>query len=124
MTRTWPVLVAALACTLACGGGETPAGNAAPKADAPKADTKGAPTVAAGDFGVPECDEYVKKYVACIDSKVPDAARPGLKTALDQMKTTWQKAAATPEGRAALATGCTQALAASKAAMAAYSCQW
>jgi len=27
--------------------------------------------VADGDFGVKECDDYICKYLACVDSKVP-----------------------------------------------------
>ncbi len=81
-------------------------------------------SVAAGDFGVPECDSYMKKYMACIDSKVPESVRGTLTQAFDQQKTAWKQAAATPQGRAALATGCSQAEAAAKQSMAAYGCQW
>ncbi|HXY39035.1 MAG TPA: hypothetical protein VEQ10_05165 [Vicinamibacteria bacterium] len=80
--------------------------------------------VAAGDFGVPECDSYMRKYLACIDSKVPEMARAPLKQALDQQKAAWKQAAATPQGKAALASGCSQAEAASKQSMSAYGCQW
>ncbi len=97
----------------------------------PKADTNAAPaggggglTVAAGDFGVPECDAFMKKYLACIDSKVPEAVRGPLKQAFDQQKAAWKQAAATPQGKAALASGCTQAEASAKQSTAAYGCQW
>jgi hypothetical protein len=80
--------------------------------------------VAAGDFGVPECDEYMKKYLACIESKVPEAGRAMLKTSLDQQKAAWKQAASTPEGKAGLAMGCKAATDAAKAAVAAYGCTW
>jgi hypothetical protein len=80
--------------------------------------------VAAGDFGVPECDEYMKKYLACIESKVPEAGRAMLKASLDQQKAAWKQGASTPEGRAALATGCKAAADQTKAAVAAYGCTW
>ncbi len=56
--------------TVACSGG--------PKAGAAGSGTTaggGTLSVAAGDFGVPECDSYMKKYIACIDAKVPEAMR-------------------------------------------------
>jgi hypothetical protein len=107
-------LACVVATFVACGGGG--------KATEQKAGSQSA--VAAGDFGVPECDQYMKKYIACVDSKVPDAARGMLKQQLDQTRDAWKKAAGTPEGRAGLATGCKQAEAAAKQAMAAYGCQW
>jgi hypothetical protein len=55
-----------------CGGGAPAAKPANPPATT--AASSGAAAVAAGDFGVPECDNYMKKYVACIDSKVPRRA--------------------------------------------------
>jgi hypothetical protein len=66
----------------------------------------------------------VRKYLACIDSKVPDAARTMVRQGLDQSRAQWKQAAATPEGRAGLANACAQAEAASKTAMAAYGCEW
>jgi hypothetical protein len=78
----------------------------------------------ASEFGVPECDDYLTKYLACIDSKVPEAARATVRQSLDQTKAQWQQAAATPEGKAGLATGCKAASDAAKTAMAAYGCTW
>jgi hypothetical protein len=80
--------------------------------------------VKAGQFGVPECDSYMQKYLACIDSKVPEAARAQLRQTLEQSKAAWEQAASTAEGRAALASACTQAEAAAKQGMQAYGCAW
>jgi hypothetical protein len=80
--------------------------------------------VAEGDFGVPECDQFMKKYLECIDGKVPEMARVPLKQALDQQKAAWKQAASTPQGKAALATGCLKAEATAKQSTAAYGCQW
>lgn len=114
------VILASVAAASGCGGGSktTPA---------PPPSTGGAAStssVAAGDFGVPECDQYMKKYMACIDGKVPDMVKPTLKTAFEQQKDAWKKAASTPEGKAGLANACTQMEAQSKAAMQAYGCSW
>jgi hypothetical protein len=96
---------------------------ASPQAAAP-ANTSAAATTAGAEFGVPECDDYFKKYLACIDSKVPEAARAQVRQGLDQTKAAWKQAAATPEAKAALATGCKQATETAKTAMAAYGCTW
>ena len=123
------LVTAAVALTLgACsGGGE----KAKPAASAPPAATTAAPaapaaTAAAADaeFGVPECDDYFKKYLACIDSKVPDSARATIRQSLDQTKAAWKQAAATPEAKAALDQGCKQSTETAKTAMAAYGCTW
>jgi hypothetical protein len=108
---------------VACGGG----GSAPPPANPPTtaaASTSAAASVAAGDFGVPECDEYMKKYLACIESKVPEAGRAMMKTALDQQKAAWKQAAATPEGKSGLATACKAMSEQTKATVAAYGCTW
>jgi len=115
---------AGVAMTMACGGGEkTPP--PATTATTPAAAAGGTSVaVAAGDFGVPECDSYMQKYVSCIESKVPEAGRAMLKQGLDQTKAAWKQAAATPAGKAGLAQACTQAAAAAKQAMGAYGCAW
>lgn len=117
----------AAALAMACGGAPKAPESTGSKPEAPAAaPAKAAEStaVAAGDFGVPECDEYFRKYMACIDGKVPEAARAMVKQSLDQTREQWKRAAATPQGKAALATGCTQATAAAKQAMAAYGCTW
>ncbi len=108
---------AGMAMTVACGGGE--------KAATPATTAAGvAATIADGDFGVPECDSYMKQYVACIDGKVPESGRAMLKQGLDQTKAAWKQAASTPQGKAGLAQACVQAETAAKQAMGAYGCTW
>jgi len=88
------------------------------------ASTSSAPASGAAEFGVAECDDYIKKYTACIESKVPEAQRAMVKQSLDQTKSAWKQAASTADGKAALATGCKQATEAAKTAMQAYGCTW
>ncbi len=116
------VVFAALSLLVACGGGgDKPAASAAPQATAPAAAPSS--TMAASDsIGVPECDNYVKKYMECVGSKVPEAARAQYKTAFDAALAAWKQAASTPEGRAGLAAACSQAQAAAAQAMTAYGC--
>jgi hypothetical protein len=88
---------------------------------APAAPTGG---VTAGKVGVPECDDYISKYEKCVSGKVPEMARAALKSAFDQTVDEWKKAAATPEGKSGLATGCKMAMDAAKQSMGAYGCEW
>jgi hypothetical protein len=108
------ITVAAALCltvtSLACGG--------APKTAEPPAST----AVAAGEFGVPECDTYMAKYKACLESKVPADARPMMKQGFDQTAAAWRQVAATPQGKSGLAAACVQAQTMAKQTMAPYGC--
>jgi hypothetical protein len=112
-----PALIIAM---LAIGCGSPPA--ATPVASAPT--TSPTTNQASGEFGVAECDQYMKKYMACIDGHVPEAARAMVRQSLDQSREQWRRAAATPEGKQGLAAACQQAEATSRTAMQAYGCQW
>ena len=110
MALLFSLCLAIGALMLACGGGDS-------------ANTGG--TTASGDkIGVAECDEFIQKYEACINSKVPESARSMVKANLDSMRTAWKKAAETPQGKAGLATGCKQALEQAKTSMGSYGCTW
>src|SRR5262245_19994289 len=89
---------AALLGLAACGGGSAPASSATPASTAK-------PGALAG-FGVPECDDYLTKYEACINSKVPEAGRAMIRQQLDATRAQWQQAASAPQGKQSLATGC------------------
>jgi len=104
---------------VACGGGGAQSSAGKPASSAPVTSV-----AKAADFGVPECDEYINKYQACIDSKVPEAARQMVRQSFDQTKASWKQAAATPEGKAGLSMSCKMALDAARTAMQAYGCQW
>ena len=104
-----------------CSGDTTPPPPPATVAAHPAA---APPAVAAGDFGVPACDQYMKKYMACVDSKVPEAGRAMMRQSLEQTKAAWKQAASTPQGRDGLSMACAQAETAAKQAMSAYGCAW
>lgn len=86
-------------------------------------------TAPAGDsVGVAECDEYIKKYEACLTkvaAKAPQAEGP-LKTAFQAQRDSFKTGASTPQGKTALVTVCKNALDAAKknAALTAYACEW
>lgn len=115
---------------IACGGAadntavtNTAATNTATKNAAATTNTSTAST--SGDkIGVAECDEFIAKYEACINSKVPETGRSMVKANLDSMRKAWKDAAATPQGKAGLATGCKAALDQAKTTMGSYGCSW
>jgi len=111
------VLVAGLVAASCGGASEKPA-----PAQSPAAPAAAAATGAGAEFGVAECDDYIRKYLACIDSKVPEAGRTAARQSLEQVKAQWKAAASTPDGKSALATGCKAATDAARTSMAAYGC--
>ena len=75
-------------------------------------------------IGVPECDDYIAKYEACVNGKVPDMARAQFNSAMKTARDAWRKAAATPEGKAGLAAACKQAAEQAKTSMKPYGCDF
>jgi hypothetical protein len=106
----------------ACGGQATPPPDTRPAASAPATTTTLAPAASGAEFGVPECDNYINKYLACVDSKVPEAARAMMREQLEQTRQHWRDAASNAEGRSALAVGCKAAADGARTAMASYGC--
>jgi hypothetical protein len=76
------------------------------------------------EIGVPECDEYVEKYMACISEHVPEEASTELLEAFKASQQAWAQAAEHEGARETLAETCSQALAAAQASMQAYDCEW
>jgi hypothetical protein len=71
---------------------------------------------------VPECDDYITKYEACITGKVPEAARAQFNSSLKQLRDSWRQAASTPQGKAGLAQGCKMATEQARASMKSFGC--
>jgi hypothetical protein len=103
---------------MACGGG-TDTTNGSTNSASSNTST------ASGDkVGVPECDDYIAKYEACINSKVPEPMRATVKSSMETARKQWKDLAATPQGKAGLATACKAATDAAKQATSAYGCTW
>ena len=119
--RAMAVFVIAFGC-YACGGSTAspPATSSNPSASAAPASTASS---GAAEFGVPECDDYLKKYEACIDKLAP-AAKDAARQAIDQSRAAWKQAAATEQGKAALATTCKAASDAAAPGLRAQGCAW
>jgi hypothetical protein len=79
---------------------------------------------APGMIGIPECDQYLQKYPACLESKVPAMAKPQMMAGFEATKQAWMQMAATPQGKASLQMTCKMALDQAKMAMQIYGCQF
>ncbi len=119
------LLAACLVCgslaTAACSSGDPTAGAQSKTA---QASTAPAAPAAGDSVGVAECDQYLAAYESCLNEKVPAAARDMMKSSFETTRASWRQAAATPEGRAGLATACKAARDAARQAMSAYGCQF
>jgi hypothetical protein len=52
--------------------------------------------------GVAACDDFLKKYEACVTSKIPAAQKATFQGQLDQMRKAWSDAAKAPGAKATL----------------------
>lgn len=75
-------------------------------------------------IGVPECDDFIAKYDACVSSKVPEAQRAQYKSAVDQWRASWKKLAENPATKGTLAAACKLAATQQEAALKSYGCSW
>ena len=96
------------------------ANTAATKTTTPASTT--ATTASADKIGVPECDEFIANYDACISSKVPEVARAQYKTAIEQWRTSWKKLAENPQTKSTLAAACKQSAEQARTSMKIYNC--
>jgi hypothetical protein len=96
----------------------------APQPAVPPGGAQPAAPAAPGMIGVPACDEYLTKYPACLESKVPAMAKTQMMAGFEATKAGWMQMAATPQGKAALEPACQMALSQAKMAMAVYGCQF
>jgi Meckel syndrome type 1 protein len=82
-------------------------------------------TASSGDkIGIPECDDFLAKYEACVTSKVPEAARAAYQSSLKQWKDSWKQMAANPQTKGALAAACKSAREQQETALKSYGCTW
>ena len=75
-------------------------------------------------IGVPECDDFIAKYDACVSSKVPESARAQYKNALAQWRESWRNLAKNPATKATMVTVCKQAAEQQAAALKTYGCSF
>jgi hypothetical protein len=63
-----------MSVVVGCGGAKPEARGATPDPSAQAAQPKAA-SVASGEVGIPECDNYTTKYRECIEAKIPDSVK-------------------------------------------------
>src|SRR5204862_4092133 len=123
LTRTLLILCALFAMLLiGCSKTETTTNdNSASSSKASR--SPATTTVSAGEkIGVPECDDFIAKYDACVSSKVPEVARAQYKNALAQWRESWRGLAQNPQTKATLVSVCKQAAEQQAAALKSYGC--
>ena len=57
-------------------------------------------------FGVSECDNYVKQFLACVDGKVSGEQRDALMAGFEANRTKWRALSTMREGAVALGIAC------------------
>ena len=92
--------------------------SAAPAAASPVATVN----TSAEKVGVPECDNFIDAYQACVTTKVPEQARAQFNSTLKTWRTEWKKLAANPQTKPGLVQACKTQLAAARTQMKAYNC--
>lgn len=127
------LLILAVLCTailIGCGKTETSENSNANAGNTNKTTTTSTTTTttttAPGDkIGIPECDDFITKYEACISgSKVPEAARAQYKSAVEQWRASWKKLAENPATKGTLVAACKSAAEQQAAALKSYGCQF
>lgn len=78
--------------------------------------------VSGDKIGVPECDDFIAAYEACVTGKVPEVARAQYKTAIEQWRTSWKQLAANPNTKATLVSACKQSAEQARASMKSFNC--
>ena len=82
-------------------------------------------TASSGDkIGIPECDDFLAKYEACVTGKVPEQARAAYQTGIKQWRDSWKQLAANPQTKGTLAASCKQAREQQETALKSYGCTW
>lgn len=121
------ICVASLIVFASCAKTENGNSNtASTNANAPAATTAPAttaPATAAADkIGVPECDDFIAAYDACVSSKVPEQVRAQYKASIEQWRSSWKKLADNPSTKGTLAAACKQSAESARTSMKTYNC--
>ena len=130
MRRT-TILVLSLVCGLllmACSTTETRTNsNTAVVTSTPAAATTpatGTASTTGDNIGVPECDDFITKYDACVSNKVPEMVRAQYKDAIARWRSEWRRMANDPATRGQLASACKQAAEQQSAALKSFGCSF
>jgi len=90
-----------------------------PATTAPASETA---STSGDNIGVPECDDFIAKYDACVSNKVPEMMRAQYKDAIARWRSEWRRMANDPATRGQLAAACKQAAEQQNAALKSFGC--
>ena len=76
------------------------------------------------EIGVPECDQYVKNYEACLTDKVPESRREELRQTLNEQRNRWRDAVTGGADQKQVAEQCKSAAAAAMRNLGDYGCSF
>jgi hypothetical protein len=76
------------------------------------------------EIGIAECDNYIRKYEACLADKVPAEAQTRLRRELNEQVKQWRASATDKFARANVADQCRSAIAVARQSMAGYGCDF
>src|SRR6266849_4889082 len=122
MLRNALLVICVLCAAILIGCSKTEMGNSNMMAGNSNKTTTTTTTAAGEKIGVPECDDFIAKYDACVSSKVPEAARAQYKNALAQWRESWRGLAQNPQTKSTLVSACKQAAEQQAAALKSYGC--
>jgi PBP1b-binding outer membrane lipoprotein LpoB len=97
--------------------------NKAVTTSSPSTPTTKPTSTTAEKIGVPECDDFITKYEACVSSKVPEAARAQYKASIETWRSQWSKLAANPQTKASLAQACKTAHENARTTLKSFNCE-
>ena len=121
-----PLCVAIGLLLVACGTTEVTVNQNSSASPATKTSPASTPAIVASTagekIGVPDCDEFIAAYDACVSSKVPETARALYKTSIEQWRKSWHQLAANPNTRASLAQACKTSAEQARVSMKSYNC--
>lgn len=80
------------------------------------------PGLSAQTIGIAACDDFLKKYEACVTSKVPAAQQATFQGQFDQMCKAWSDAAKNPSAKVNLEGACKQSAEQVKTVMSGFGC--
>ena len=81
-------------------------------------------TATAGNIGVAECDDFITKYDACVNDKVPEAARAQYRASIEQWRNSWRALAANPQTRPTLVDACKKTIEQARTSMKSFNCDF
>lgn len=127
MTLTLCLVVGLVA--MACSKTETTTNTNTTSSTTEKPATASTPAAAtastSGDkIGVPECDDFIAKYEACVSNKVPEMVRAQYQASLKQWRDSWRQLAENPQTKPSLVSACKQAAEQQAAALKNFGCNF